>query len=63
MRGFDLETLDALASRVAELIRDVPGITDVDVSREAGVPQHEIRVDRDMVSDLNLSVRDVTKVI
>jgi HAE1 family hydrophobic/amphiphilic exporter-1 len=63
VRGFDLETLDALASRVAELIRDVPGITDVDVSREAGVPQHEIRVDRDKVADLNLSVRDVTKVI
>jgi HAE1 family hydrophobic/amphiphilic exporter-1 len=63
VRGFDLETLDALASRVAELIRDVPGITDVDVSREAGVPQHEIRVDRDKVADLNLSVRDVTEVI
>jgi HAE1 family hydrophobic/amphiphilic exporter-1 len=41
----------------------VPGITDVDVSREAGVPQHEIRVDRDKVADLNLSVRDVTEVI
>jgi HAE1 family hydrophobic/amphiphilic exporter-1 len=63
VRGFDLKTLDTLASRVAESIADVPGITDVDISREAGVPQHEIRVDRDKVADLNLSVRDVTEVI
>jgi HAE1 family hydrophobic/amphiphilic exporter-1 len=63
VRGFDLETLNALASRVAALIANVPGITDIDISREAGLPQYEIRVDRAKVADLNLSVRDVTKVI
>jgi len=63
VRGFDLFTLDALSTRVAEAIRDVPGVTDVDTSREAGVPQQEIRVDRDKAADLGLSVRDVTKVL
>jgi HAE1 family hydrophobic/amphiphilic exporter-1 len=63
IRGFDLETLGLLAQRVAEKIEKVPGITDVDVSREAGVPQQEIEVDRDKVADLGLTVRDVTEVL
>jgi HAE1 family hydrophobic/amphiphilic exporter-1 len=63
IRGFDLQTLDALANRVAAEIRKVKGITDVDTTREAGVPQQEIRVDRDKVADLGLSVRDVTKIL
>jgi HAE1 family hydrophobic/amphiphilic exporter-1 len=41
----------------------VPGITDIEISREAGSPQQEIRVDRDKVADLGLSVRDVTEVL
>ncbi len=63
IRGFDLYTLDALAHRAAAAIREVKGITDIDTSRETGVPQQEIRVDRDKVADLGLSVRDVTKIL
>ena len=63
VRGFDLDTLDLLAKRVAESIEDVEGITDVELSREAGIPQRVINVDRDKVADLGLSVRDVTEVI
>jgi HAE1 family hydrophobic/amphiphilic exporter-1 len=63
IRGFDLHRLDALADRVADEIKKVPGVTDIDTSREAGVPQQEIRVDRNKVADLGLSVRDVTKIL
>jgi HAE1 family hydrophobic/amphiphilic exporter-1 len=63
VRGFDLFALDALANRAVAAIRNVKGITDIDTSREAGVPQQEIRVDRDKVADLGLSVRDVTKIL
>ena len=63
VRGFDLKTLDALARQTADAIRNVPGITDIDISREAGIPQAEIRVDRDKAADLGLSVRDVTEVL
>jgi HAE1 family hydrophobic/amphiphilic exporter-1 len=63
VRGFDLDTLDLLARRVADGIVDVDGITDVELSREAGIPQRMIHVDRDKVADLGLSVRDVTRVI
>lgn len=63
VRGFDLASLDALSRRVTAAITDVPGITDVDVSREVGVPELDIRVNREKVANLGLSVRDVTKVI
>ena len=63
VRGYELATLDALAASVAKLIVDVAGITDVQTSLEAGIPQQEIRVNRDKVSDLGLSVRDVTQLL
>jgi len=63
IRGFDLATLDALAKRAAALVDEVPGVTDVQTSLEAGVPQQEIRVNRGKVADLGLSVRDVTQLL
>ncbi|HEX9583069.1 MAG TPA: efflux RND transporter permease subunit [Gammaproteobacteria bacterium] len=63
VRGFELDTLDALARAVADGLRDVAGVTDVTLSREAGIPQQSIHVDREKVADLGLSVRDVTEVI
>jgi HAE1 family hydrophobic/amphiphilic exporter-1 len=63
IRGYELATLDALAGSVAKLIADVPGITDVQTSLEAGIPQQEIRMNRDKVADLGLSVRDVTQLL
>jgi HAE1 family hydrophobic/amphiphilic exporter-1 len=63
IRGYDLEILGMLAKRAAAMIEDVAGVTDIDISRETGVPQQEIRVDRRKVADLGLSVRDVTRVV
>jgi hydrophobic/amphiphilic exporter-1 (mainly G- bacteria), HAE1 family len=63
IRGFDLAVLGALVQRVSEGIKDVPGITDVQTSLEAGVPQQEIRVDRSKIADLGLTVRDVTQLL
>jgi HAE1 family hydrophobic/amphiphilic exporter-1 len=63
VRGFDLDTLATLANQVEQAMATVPGITDIDVSREAGTPQQEIRVDRDKIADLGLSIRDVTEAL
>ena len=63
VRGFDLDTLELLARQVVTAMEEVPGITDVAFSREAGVPQQEITVDRTKVADLGLSVRDVTEAV
>jgi HAE1 family hydrophobic/amphiphilic exporter-1 len=63
VRGFSLETLDALAAQVREALRDVPGINDIRLSREAGVPQALFRIDRDKAADLGLSVRQVAQTL
>jgi hydrophobic/amphiphilic exporter-1 (mainly G- bacteria), HAE1 family len=63
VRGFDLDILETLAARAAKIIEQVPGITDVALSREAGTPQKEIQVDRDKAADLGLTVKDVTDIL
>jgi HAE1 family hydrophobic/amphiphilic exporter-1 len=63
VRGFDLDTLAILARQVADGVADVRGVTDVEISREAGIPQQQIHVLRDKIADLGLNVRDVTEVI
>ncbi|MBN2498237.1 MAG: efflux RND transporter permease subunit [Deltaproteobacteria bacterium] len=63
IRGFRLETLDALAREAAAAVAEVPGVADVDTSRDPGVPQHEIRIDRAKVADMGLSIRDVTEAL
>ncbi len=63
IRGNDLDTLTLLSERVAETIADVAGITDVETSRDAGMPQQEIHVDRDKIADIGLSIRDVTRIL
>jgi len=59
VRGFDLHTIDALAKEVDAAIQDIPGITDVRMSREAGVPQRLLRIDRNRAADLGISVARV----
>ncbi len=56
VRGFELPILDALADAVADAVADVPGVTDVELTRKAGVPQAELRIDRDKAASLGLSI-------
>ena len=41
----------------------MPGITDVQTSLEAGLPQQEIHLNREKIANLGLSVRDVTQLL
>jgi len=63
VRGFELDTLELLADQVRERIADVPGITDVETSRKAGVPQEALTVDREKAADLGITVRRVVEAI
>ena len=63
VRGPDLEVLEGLARRAADIAAQIPGITDVEIDRKDGVPQQEIRIDRQKVADVGLSIRDVTRVL
>jgi HAE1 family hydrophobic/amphiphilic exporter-1 len=63
VRGFGLDTLSLLARQVADGVADIEGVTDVELSREAGIPQQEIRIDRAKAADVGVSVQDVLTVI
>ncbi len=63
VRGYDVPTLDALARQARLRLREIPGITDVRISREAGVPQQLVRIDRERAADLGLSVSRVARTL
>ncbi|MFC1799535.1 efflux RND transporter permease subunit [Candidatus Eisenbacteria bacterium] len=56
IRGYDLRVAQELASRVDQVVRTVPGITDTRISREEGSPERVIRIDRQKAADLGLTV-------
>jgi HAE1 family hydrophobic/amphiphilic exporter-1 len=63
VRGYDFQVLRRLAKQVEAVIKEVPGVSDVNLRDDEGVPQVEIHLNRNKISDLGLSVRDVTQVL
>lgn len=63
VRGYDLQVLDAIASQVQEAVTGIPGVTDVRLAREAGKPQELVRIDRDRVADVGLTVAQVAQAL
>ena len=63
IRGYDLETADALAERVKLATEEVDGITDVQVSRESGSPEELIIIDRQKAADMKLTVSQIANAL
>ena len=63
IRGFELPVLERLAARAAEVVAEVPGITDVEKISKAGVPQASIRIDRAKAAQLGLTVRQIAETL
>lgn len=61
VRGFDLLRLDQLAREFAERMETIAGVTDVQLSSDIGLPQQEVRIDRDKASALGFQPRDVAQ--
>jgi HAE1 family hydrophobic/amphiphilic exporter-1 len=56
VRGYDLATAQELARQVDGIVKQVPGITDTEISRKEGSPEQVIRIDRQKAADLGLTV-------
>lgn len=59
VRGFDLQTADTLAQRVKAIVEKTDGVTDARISRQSGVPERLIVVDRAKAETLRVSVNQV----
>ena len=63
VNGDDLDTLNRLAARVADIVRDVPGAADVRVEETTGLPMLVVNPDRQALSRYGLNPRDVQRTV
>jgi len=63
VRGYDLETSDALAQGVEKVVTDTAGITDTRISRETGTPEELIIVDRQKAAQMKLTVSRIARML
>ncbi|MDQ2069237.1 efflux RND transporter permease subunit [Natronospira bacteriovora] len=63
IRGFELDRLQSLADDINERVRDVEGITDTRLSREEGIPQELMVINRTRAADLGVSVERAARTL
>jgi HAE1 family hydrophobic/amphiphilic exporter-1 len=63
VRGHDLTTANELALKLESLLQTIDGITDTKISREEGMPEMMIRVNREKAADLGLSISAIGEVL
>jgi HAE1 family hydrophobic/amphiphilic exporter-1 len=63
LRGYDLALADHLAQDIQKIIKRVPEVEDVHISRREGRPEQNLIIDREKIADLGLSVKQVAEVI
>jgi heavy metal efflux system protein len=61
--GPDIFVMDAKAREIVNVLRDVPGVTDLDWDHLAGLPQLQIIVDRAAAARYGINVQDIQDVI
>ncbi len=61
--GENIDTLAALAPRVAALIQQVKGVTAPQIERTAGLPQITITYDRARIAAYGLNIEDINQVV
>jgi HAE1 family hydrophobic/amphiphilic exporter-1 len=59
VRGFDLDQGALLAEKIETLMKSVETVSDVNISREEGLPEYEIRVDRNRAAQYGLTAAQV----
>jgi len=63
IRGYDIETSEALSLQVKRIVEGVPGVTDVRLSREVGNPEELLHIDRQAAADMKLSVSQIGRTV
>jgi HAE1 family hydrophobic/amphiphilic exporter-1 len=63
IQGYDLDIGRRLAKQVAQMIEKVNGARDVEISREEGLPEMQIAINRQRAAELGLSVAQAAAAI
>ncbi|MGE0434794.1 MAG: efflux RND transporter permease subunit, partial [Planctomycetota bacterium] len=63
VRGFDLDTADAYSAAISKLVEDIPGVSDVRISRETGNPEEMIVIDRDRAADQRVPIARIATLL
>ncbi|MFP4454187.1 MAG: efflux RND transporter permease subunit [Desulfonatronovibrio sp.] len=63
VRGYDLDKAQALTEQIQAMIGQVDGIEDARVSRDSGVPEELIVVDRAKAESMGVSITDVANAV
>ncbi|MCK6475772.1 MAG: efflux RND transporter permease subunit [Phycisphaerales bacterium] len=61
--GGDLREIEKIGLQIEQLLREVPGATDIVADRIVGKPYVQIEIDRDRIARYGVNIRDVQDVI
>ncbi len=63
IRGHDFQTADLMAERVQQIMDEVPGVADTQISRDPGGPEELIVIDRQKAADMHLTVSRIANAL
>lgn len=63
LRGYDLEVADGIADQIRNRMESIPEVRGVRSDRQEGRPEQNIVFDREKISELGLTVREVSQAI
>jgi multidrug efflux pump subunit AcrB len=63
IRGYNLDKLFEIAKEIQDKIKDVEGLGNLDISVDFSRPEIHIFLDREKLSDFNLTARDLSDVV
>jgi HAE1 family hydrophobic/amphiphilic exporter-1 len=61
--GFDLGVGSLLAKEVERMLRDVRGVTDIQVGREEGLPEYQVRIRQGRAATMGLTTSEIAGVV
>jgi HAE1 family hydrophobic/amphiphilic exporter-1 len=59
IRGHDMQMASDLSMAVQDVVENVPGVTDAQISRREGMPEMLVHVDREKAATMGLNVADL----
>ncbi len=63
INGPDLRTLDLISRQMAERVKQMKGVVDVDTSMNVGKPELSVQVDRPKAADLGVQIGDAAEAL